>query len=148
MPQKQTLYFSDEELDKIEKVAGLLEIQSSDNKAKRLKQTLVSALNFILENKANSPFERLNNIEKMLEQIHVATPHILSQSLLASRLAYSSSPLDNAKLKDIKDTSMESAYNIIGQFQAQEYKHNYLTNDGKNMKTIPIEKEKNKWKYS
>jgi len=145
MPKIQTLYFSDTELADISAVAELLEVKGQ-KVARRLKESLMQSVAFVLEQKHKTQSTQLDTIEKLLEQVHAGIPHLLYETEYM-RLCKAST-LSDADHKKVKDAAITNVTKYIGQFQTCNYQHNYTHFDTKNFKTLPIENEKNKWKYS
>jgi hypothetical protein len=51
-----------------------------------------------------------------------------------------------SSIDEFKATILEDTNSICGQIQQQEYQSLYVSHDVKNMKTIPIDEDKNEWK--
>lgn len=88
----------------------------------------------------------------MIEQIHVTIPHFLYHASYASNYANSvldgNNNISESAIIKFGDNIVEKVYKICGSFQTYNYHSLYLSTDNKNMKTIPIKKDKNKWKLN
>lgn len=93
--------------------------------------------------------ENLLKIKSMLEQIHVTIPHIVNDAHYSALYAFKSlseNTNDTHLINQFKTKINEYNYETIGAFQQYNYETLYCSSNIKNMKTIPIEKEKNRWK--
>lgn len=88
--------------------------------------------------------DQLKHLIRINEQANVMIPQLLFNAIFTSK--YITSVLDNEKYKQLYQDTMEQLVEKCGQIQQQDYRDIYVSYDQKNMKTIPIEKEKNKWK--
>ena len=84
------------------------------------------------------------NSMRILEQIHATLPHIMFQATLACQA--SAVPLDRDKKVGLRNTSMDITVETCGQFQEVSYEEITTSLDSRNIKSLPIDKDKNQWK--
>ena len=95
--------------------------------------------------------QKLSRIEHMLEQMHVTMPHILYHARYSSsycNYALRLNKISEPERCEFGSRVVENVYQICGDFQGYQYQTIYVSSDNKNMQTMPIEKDKNKWKLN
>ena len=146
---------SDSEKAFLEKIAVKNNLYNFDDKP-----LLSSALKLILRERMNDQKSQssdkkidLNSeilkMKKMLEQIHVSIPNMACDMQIVSNytqeLIYARN--DNKQLFNVVKSSVdETLKNTYGAFQTYNYDTLHCSINHRNMKTIPIEKDKNRWK--
>jgi hypothetical protein len=153
MSVKKSIYLSDDNLARLEKVAVTYSLYDKDHKP-----DILGAMRYIIEhfesakntNKTDYVDAKIDHILKMVEQINVTIPQLyynarLSASYANSALKSSSKVTDDDIKKFIKST-IDDTVNTCGQIQNNKYESLYYSTDKNNMKTIPIEEDKNQWK--
>ncbi|MDA7742191.1 hypothetical protein N8865_01085 [Francisellaceae bacterium] len=91
----------------------------------------------------------IEHITNLLEQINVTMPHLVYGSRFSSMYALTmlkNTNLTQSQVTDFKASTLKDTNQICGQIQAQDYQTLYVSQDIKNMKTIPIDEDKNQWK--
>jgi len=91
----------------------------------------------------------LEHITQLLEQIHITIPHIVHASRFSSMYAskmFKSANISQDATDKFNENILLGTNKICGQIQEKEYKTLYVSSDLKNMKTIPIDKDKSEWK--
>jgi hypothetical protein len=93
--------------------------------------------------------DKVMHLVSMIEQINVIIPHLFYNSRFGARvlntILKANSKSDN-EIMELLSEVLESTKNACGQIQKNEYETLYPSSDNRNMKTIPIEKERNQWK--
>ncbi|MGJ3494536.1 hypothetical protein ACR9PT_08145 [Piscirickettsia salmonis] len=86
----------------------------------------------------------IKHIERLVEQMSASIPHLALNTFVSAQHAF------NSLSDDISDNIQEEASKYlretIGQFQDNNYNNIYISYNHRNMKTLPVDKEKNKWK--
>ena len=146
MPLKKSFYLTDDVLEKLDKIANQNKLLTADGKPHYTK-----TLRYILANidpdavQSPSSFsDELRAIRKMVEQINVAVPHLLYNTTFSYKI--NEGTLSDPKFIEFKAYTLKNVAGVCGQIQQQTYQHIYAGHDSKNMKTIPIEEDKNVWK--
>ena len=147
------LKLSDEQVSFLRKTAMTNKLIKHKNEP-----SLSKALKLILENhmKNNNDQtlennQKLSRIEHMLEQMHVTMPHILYHARYSSsycNYALRLNKISEPERCDFSSRVIDNVYKICGDFQTYQYQTIYVSSDNKNMQTMPIEKDKNKWKLN
>lgn len=111
------------------------------------------AMKYILDEKmAGNTGENTKDNDKilqLLEQIHVAIPHIMYHTRYTLRYcnaALKSSNVSEESIDKFKENAINDTVSICGEYQKYAYHSLFLSYDNKKMQTIPIEGDKNKWK--
>ena len=142
---KVTVSISKEESELLQQIAIKNNLTISD-KNKQFSEG--KALKFLLGEQLNNTNKKdkndLQHITHLLEQMHVITPHLLFNSIF--NLRYISSVVEDKKFNEIYHETLQDIVKKCGQMQLQQYHELYVSSDKKNMKTIPIEDDKNTWK--
>lgn len=145
---KVDLRLKEDEITFLEKVAKDNSLYKANNEP-----SLAKSLRFILQeymsnNSGKNDYRQA--ILSMIEQINIAIPHLYYNARLASSYAYSALK-SNPKISDeelnifVKNT-IDDTVKSCGQIQNNEYETLYTSHDHNNIKTIPIDKDKNQWK--
>ena len=142
---------SAEEMQYLEKYSienGIVNSKSNPSRSSALKHILREKINSKPDEKI-SMIEEIQKLKKMLEQIHVSIPNMANDMRVVSR--YTQELIlarnDNKQLfNKVKASVDESLQNTYGAFQTYNYDTLHCSINHKNMKTIPIEKDKNRWK--
>jgi len=154
MALRKSIYLSDKILEKLSSIAAEKSLYNKDGKPDYLQ-----AVRYVLDafelpkedNKNDSLHEKLSNLEYMIEQIHVTMPHILYHARYSSlycNYELRKSKISHPELLEFSGRSIKNVYQICGDFQTYQYQTIYTSSDNKNMNTMPIEKDKNKWKLN
>jgi hypothetical protein len=139
---------SDEELDYLKKVAYENELFKNDNdpsESKGLKHLLKQLIIDEKHKSGNENSPELQHLIKLTEQINVILPHLFHNSKVAS-MCLLGMIKDSSTAEKVYKDSLQTTVNVCGQIQDSEYKKLFVAADKNNMKTIPIEKERNQWK--
>lgn len=152
MASKKSIYLSDENIARLESVAATYSLYDKHNQL-----DILSAMRYVIEhfelaknaNKTENIEAKISKIETMLEQIHVAIPHIVYQTRYALRYcnaAMNSNQISSEIMNEFKINTVNDTVKICGDYQQYQYQNLFVSCDNKNMKTIPIEEDKNQWK--
>ena len=87
----------------------------------------------------------INYLVKLTEQINIMIPHLVHASQISTKCLLGKIN-DTEIAKKIFTVSLDETVKKCGQIQGEQYKNIYVSNDKNNMKTIPIEEDKNQWK--
>ena len=88
-------------------------------------------------------------MSRRLEQIHVSIPNMACDMQIVSNYTQEliHARNDNKQLFNVVKSSVdETLQNTYGAFQTYNYDTLHCSINHKNMKTIPVEKDKNRWK--
>ena len=131
-------------LEKISIQNGLTISDNNKNpsEGKALKFLINKAMTNEKEHHRNE--NNLQYITKLIEQINVSIPHLIFNTTFNYKVV--SNELNENIYNQFKTNTINSSYKICGQIQSEKYHNLYISTDNKNMKTIPIEDEKNTWK--
>ena len=138
-----SIYLSDEQQNALMEIAKEKQIM----KKGKMEYSLTETLKFVLDEYVNNQEYNHNNnsnTHKMIEQIHATLPHIMFQSTLACQASFSK--IEQGKQPNIRNTSMDITVETCGQFQEVSYEEITTSLDSRNIKSLPIDKDKNQWK--
>ena len=154
MAVRKSIYLSDEVLTKLSSIATKKHLHDKDGNPNYLEAIRYIINEFQIDSSPktdNKHSEKIENIELMLEQIHVTIPHILYHTRYNSSYCHAAlkqSKISEASMLEFSGRVIKNVYQICGDFQSYNYHNVYLSSDNKNMNTIPIEEGENKWKLS
>ena len=138
-----SIYLSDEQQNALMEIAKEKQIMKKGKMEYSLTETLKYVLDEFVRNR--KIFEKGNNkTDELIEQIHATLPHIMFQATLACQA--SAVPLDRDKKVGLRNTSMDITVETCGQFQEVSYEEITTSLDSRNIKSLPIDKDKNQWK--
>lgn len=156
MPVKKSIYLSDDNLARLEKIAMTQSLYDKDHKP-----DILGAIRYAIEHfelgkndkkvsESDDVEARINKIQHMVEQINVTIPQLYYNARLSSSYAYSalksSTKVTDDDLKNFVKSTLDDTAKVCGQIQKNEYESLYYSADKNNMKTIPIEEDDNQWK--
>lgn len=139
---------TDEELAYLRKVAyenELFKSGTTPSESKGIKHILKQAIINEKNKNDTSSSEELSHITKLIEQINVLVPHLIHNSKISATCLLGMIK-DTETAERIYRNSLKDSAKICGQIQDEQYKEIYIASDKNNMRTIPIEEDKNKWK--
>jgi hypothetical protein len=145
MSNQISLKLTDDQESFLNKIAVENKLMKNNNEPSESK-----ALKFLLDEFIKSAKDNLDQsdsmsrIERMIEEINITIPHLVYSTLISAQSSIYN--LSDDVISQIKDASVKQSSKICGQIQEEKYEHVYISNDNKQMKTIPIEQDKNKWK--
>jgi hypothetical protein len=154
MALRKSIYLSDEVLTKLSSIAAKKYLHTKDGNPNYLEAIRYIINEFTLDSspkKDNKYSEKLDNMERMLEQMHVTIPHILYHTRYNSSYCHAAlkqSKISEVSMLEFSGRVLKNVYQICGDFQSYNYHNVYLSLDNKNMNVIPIEEGENKWKLS
>lgn len=93
--------------------------------------------------------EKIMHIVGMVEQINILIPHLFYNSRFSARVSNTilkANSKSDSEILELLNEVIENTRNACGQIQNNKYETIYPSTDNRNMQTIPIEKEVNKWK--
>ena len=147
MSQHINLKVTKKQSDFLKKVAmeqDLMKHEDQPSEAKALKYLLDKWI--YEEESAAINSDEKTKIQELLEQINILMPQLVFYGLINAKL--SASEMNSDTYQQLREIALKETAKVCGHIQKQEYKHLYVANDSKNMKTIPIEEHENKWKLS
>ena len=143
MAIKTSIYLSDEQQNALMEIAKEKQIMKKGKMEYSLTETLKYVLDEFVRNR--KIFEKGNNkTDELIEQIHATLPHIMFQATLACQA--SAAPLERDKKTSLRNISMDITVETCGQFQEVNYEEITTSLDSRNIKSLPIDKDKNQWK--
>ncbi|MGJ3502501.1 hypothetical protein, partial [Piscirickettsia salmonis] len=95
-------------------------------------------------NNDRSVEKSINHLEKLVEQINAAMPHVVLNSYVSAQHTFFS--LDKNKSDIIQEEASKYLRETVGQFQDNNYNNTFISYNHRNMKTLPVKKERSKWK--
>ena len=140
MAIKTSIYLSDEQQNALMEIAKEKQII----KKRKMEYSLTETLKYVLDEfvRNRKIFEKGNNkTDELIEQIHATLPHIMFQATLACQA--SAAPLEGDKKMSLRNTSMDITVETCGQFQEVSYEEITTALDSRNIKSLPIDKDKN-----
>jgi hypothetical protein len=146
MSLKRTFYLTDEMVETLDKVVakhGYMTANHTPNYPKALAH-VIGAYDPDRPHGERETAAELRQLRHLVEQMHVVLPQVVYASNFASS-AEASRLNEDAFLKT-KSKAIEMTREKCGQMQTQAYESIYVSYDTKQMKTIPLEKEKSQWK--
>ena len=146
MAIKKSIYLSDENLEKLDKIVAEFGLFTKDNEPNYTKAIVHMINHFPLDNDEDKRAvqDELSSIRKMVEQINLSIPHLMYNTTFSYKI--NEGTLSDQKFTEFKNYTLENVSKICGQIQQQNYDHVYVSTDAKNMKTLPVEAGENTWK--
>lgn len=93
----------------------------------------------------NQNYNAMNDdIKKMIEQIHIAIPHLMYLSRVQALL--STNEIAEEKIMQIRQQAIEYINKMCGDFQNIHYNLVRFSMNDIGLKTLPVNKEKTLWK--
>ncbi|ANN97229.1 TPA: hypothetical protein ACGAQA_002174 [Legionella pneumophila] len=142
-----TLRISEYEREYLNKIAHQFELQKRGSSDISPAKALKFLLEFCLHNEI-SPHKKsenpLQDIRKMIEQIHASIPHLMYHNHYQSLVI--SSNINDDSLKEIKQKTIEYLNDNFSGFQNNSYKEVRFKMNGIGLKTVPIEEGESLWK--
>lgn len=142
---------SDSEMTFLEKIAIEHQLYKKNNEPslgmaiKHILKEKITHNNVDINNKSNVNDDKIQRILKMIEQINIMIPHLVHASQISTKCLLGKIN-DTEIAKKIFALSLDETVKKCGQIQGEEYENIDVSNDKNNMKTIPIEENKNQWK--
>lgn len=142
-----SLRISEHEKEYLQNIAKNFDLQKRGSEDISYSKAIKVLLDFCLHNdiypsrKSENP---LQEIRKMIEQIHASIPHLMYHNHYQSLVI--SSKFDDDSLSQIKQKSIEYLNNNFSGFQNITYKEVRFKMNGIGLKTIPIEQGDSLWK--
>lgn len=141
-----TLRVSDIEKEYLEKIANKFGFKKQASGEPSLSKALKYILSYCLHNDVEFDKNEVSDIEemrKMIEQIHASIPHILYQNSLQSTVLADN--LDDTKFTVFKKNAVDYINNSIAGFQNNHYKYVKAKLNKIGIKTIPLEEGESLW---
>ncbi|KTC69788.1 hypothetical protein Lbir_1928 [Legionella birminghamensis] len=142
-----SLRISEHEKDYLQNIAKNFDLQKRGSDALSYSKAIKILLDFCLHNDIY-PMKRTENplqeMRKMLEQIHASIPHLMYHNHLQSLLL--SSKFNDDSLNQIKQKTVDYLNGNFSGFQNISYKEVRFKMNGIGLKTVPIEQGESLWK--
>ena len=145
-----TLRATEDEESYLKKIAVENDFYKSSGEpstARALKFLLTSTMKNGLKNDKKSEkleSESIKHIEKLVEQINASIPHLALNTFVSAQHAFNS--LSDNISDDIQIEASKYLRETVGQFQDNNYNNTFISYNHRNMKTLPVKKERSKWK--
>lgn len=142
-----TLRVSEYEREYLNKIAHQFDLQKRGSSDTSPAKALKFLLEFCLHNEISPQRKNenpLQEIRKMIEQIHAAIPHLMYHNNYQSLVI--SSQVSDDSLTQIKQKSIEYINGNFSGFQNVTYKEIKFRLNGIGLKTLPIEQGESLWK--
>ena len=141
-----SLRVSDIEKEYLENLAHKFNLKKKGSDEPSLTKALKFLLSYCLNN--DMKFDKIeksdiDEMRKMIEQIHASIPHILYQNSLQSTIL--ADKLDDENFKAVKRNAVEYINNSIAGFQNNRYKYVKARLNKIGIKTIPLEEGESLW---
>ena len=140
-----SLRLTDEEVLFLEKIASNNKMYKKDGSLSMglaIKRLIDDEKNHV--NKSDKDDSDMKSIRKLIEQINISIPHLMFNTNFTYKAL--SSWLNDDEFNELKNSTVSETVKTCGQIQENTYNEIYISSNKKNMKTIPIDSDNNKWK--
>ncbi|KTD47497.1 hypothetical protein Lqui_2423 [Legionella quinlivanii] len=142
-----SLRISEHEKDYLQNIAKNFDLQKRGSDALSYSKAIKILLDFCLHNDI-FPMKRTENplqeMRRMLEQIHASIPHLMYHNHFQSLLL--SSKFNDDSLNQIKQNTVDYLNGNFSGFQNISYKEVRFKMNGIGLKTVPLEQGESLWK--
>lgn len=139
---------SDDELAYLEVISKNKKISKS-SKQSSPGRALKQLIKWCIDNEVDmaSSFEKPeDSSRKLLEQLHVAIPHVLYLSRL--HILMDSNKISDDAVSKAKQQAIDYINSVCGNFQQIEYSEITVTSNDMGLRQLPVENERSAWKHS
>ena len=139
---------SDDELAYLEAISKSKKVSKS-RKQSTPGRALKSLIKWCIDNEIDmtSSYEKPeDSSRKLLEQLHMATPHLLYLSRL--HILMGSNKIPDDAVSKAKQQAIDYINSVCGDFQHMQYSEITATSNEIGLKQLPVEKDSSTWKNS